>query len=62
MLSQYLDENNFDTALFAYPDHVFWTLTGTCRDVAFSECDFALTMNDFEAILESINHHYQVAH
>jgi hypothetical protein len=51
LLSQYLDENNVDAALFAYPDHVFWTLIGTRCDVAFSECDFALTMNDFEVIL-----------
>ena len=62
LLSQYLDENNDDAALFAYPDHVFWTLTGIRRDIAFSEFDCALTTNDFEAILEYINHHYQIAY
>ena len=62
LLSQYLDENDDDAALFAYPDHVFWTLTGIRRDIAFSEFDFALTSYDFEAILEYINHHYQIAY
>ena len=62
LLSQYLDENNDDAALFAYSDHVFWTLTGNRRDIAFSEFDCALTTNDFEAILEYINHHYQIAY
>ena len=56
-LSQYLDEDDNDAATFAFPDHVFWTLIGTRRDVGF-----ALTTNDFEAILEYINHHYRVAH
>ncbi len=64
LLSQYLDEddNNAAAATFAFPDHVFWTLTGTRCEVAFSEFDFALTTNDFEAILDYINHHYRVAH
>ena len=44
------------------PNHVFWTLTCTRCDVAFSEFEHALTMNDFEAILEYINHHYRIAH
>ena len=42
-LSQYLDEDNDNAATFAFPDPVFWTLTGTRHDVAFSEFDFALT-------------------
>ena len=62
LLSQYLDENDDDAATFAYPEHVFWTLTGIRRDIAFSEFDSALTAIDFEAILEYINHHYQIAH
>jgi hypothetical protein len=37
LLGQYLDEGNDDAAMFAFPDHVFWTLTGTRLDVAFSE-------------------------
>jgi hypothetical protein len=61
LLSQYLDENNDDAAMFAFPDHVFWTLTGIHRDIAFSEFDSALTTNDFQEILEYINHHYQIA-
>jgi hypothetical protein len=61
LLSQYLDEDNDDAAMFAFPDHVFWTLTGVRLDVAFSEFDTALTANDIAAILEYINHHYQVA-
>jgi hypothetical protein len=32
LLSQYLNEKNDDAALFAYPNHVFWTLTGTRCD------------------------------
>ena len=62
LLSQYLDENDDDAALFAYPDHVFWTLTGIRRVIAFSEFDFALASYDFEAIFECINHHYQIAY
>ena len=62
LLSQYHDKDNNAAATFSFPDHAFWTLTGTHCDVAFSEFDFALTTNDFEAILEYINHHYRVAH
>ena len=40
---------------------MFWTLTGICRDVAASGFDSSLIRNDFEAILDYINHHYQVA-
>ncbi|KAI2500633.1 hypothetical protein MHU86_13854 [Fragilaria crotonensis] len=61
LLSQYLDENNDDAATFAFPDHVFWTLTGIRCDIASSEFDSALTSNDIEAILAYINHHYQIA-
>ena len=62
LLSQYLDKENDDAAMFAFPDHVFWTLTGIRHDVAASGFDSSLTRNDFEAILEYINHHYQGAH
>ena len=60
LLSQYLDEENDNAAsMFAFPDHVFWTLTGVRLDVAFSEFDTALTAaNDIAAILGYINHHY----
>ena len=62
LLGLYLDEWNNDAAMFAFPDHVFWTLvTGTRLDVAFSELDLGLTANDVAAILEYINHHYQIA-
>ncbi len=63
LLGLYLDEWNNDAAMFAFPDHVFWTLvTGTRLDVAFSELDLGLTANDIAAILEYINHHYQIAY
>ena len=62
LLGHYLDEGNDDAAMFAFPDHVFWTLTGTRLDVAFSEFDLGLTANDIAAILEYINHHYQIAY
>jgi hypothetical protein len=62
LLGQYLDEWNNDAAMVAFPDHVFWTLTGTRLDVAFSEFDLGLTANDIAAILEYINHHYQIAY
>ena len=62
LLSQYLDDGNDDAAMFAYSDHVFWTLTGVRLDIAFSDFDTGLTANDIGAILEHINHHYQVAY
>ena len=62
LFGQYLDEGNNDAAMLAYPDHVFWTLTGVRLDIAFSDFDIALTANDIAAILAYINHHYQVAY
>jgi hypothetical protein len=63
LLGQYLDEGNDDAAMFAFPDHVFWTLTGTRPEVAFSEFNLGLTANDIAAILEYTNHpHYQIAY
>ena len=62
LLTQYLDNNDDDAAAFAFPDHLYWKLTGIDHDVASSEFDSAVTVNDFEAILDYINHHYQVAH
>lgn len=62
LLTQYLDNDDNDAAVFAFPDHVYWTLTGIGKDVASSEFDSSLTVNDVEAILDYINYHYQVAH
>jgi hypothetical protein len=62
LLGQYLDEGNNNAAMFASPDHAFWTQTGTRLDVAISEFDLGLTANDIAAILEYINHHYQIAY
>jgi hypothetical protein len=62
LLGQYLDEGNDNAAMFAFLDHIFWTLTGTRLDVAFSEFDLGLTANGIAVILEYINHHYQIAY
>ena len=62
LLGQYLDEGNNDTAMFAYPDHVFRTRTGVRLDIAFSDFNIAWMANDIAAILAYIKHHYQVAY
>ncbi len=62
LFGKYLDEGNDNAAMFAFPDHVFWTLTGTRLDVTFSEFDLGLTVNDIAAILEYIHHHYQIVY
>ena len=48
--------------MLAYPDHVFWTLTGVRLGIVCSDFDIALMANDIAAILKYINHHYQVAY